>query len=93
MGSRHHIKSLLSENSVHFNSDHRKIQIGKNGGNSGVLLEEHTTTFFVNIIGDAIANLNNISIDDVKRDWKGVQKEFDEVKTTIEIYRMWVMKS
>lgn len=92
MGSRNHIKSILSTNS-YFYSDQKKIYIGKNGGELGVLLEEHTTMFFVNVIGEAIADLNNISMDELKLDWKEVQKEFDETKTSLEIYRMWVMKS
>lgn len=92
MGSRHHIKSILSTNS-YFYSDQKEIYIGKNGGESGILLEDHTTMFFVDIIGEAIAELNNITMDELKRDWKEVQKEFEEVKTSLEIFRMWVMKS
>ncbi|RGB37241.1 S-adenosyl-L-methionine-dependent methyltransferase [Rhizophagus diaphanus] len=92
MGSRNHIKSILSTNS-YFYSDQKEIYIGKNGGESGVLLEDHTTMFFVDIIGEAIAELNNITMDELKRDWKEVQKEFEEIKTSLEIFRMWVMKS
>ncbi|GBC10182.1 hypothetical protein RclHR1_09400004 [Rhizophagus clarus] len=92
MGSRYHIKSLLSSKSSNYNSDQIKIMVGKNGGKLGVLLEEHTTMFFVNVIGKAIADLNNITMDELKRDWKEVLKEFSETKTSLEIFRIWIMK-
>ena len=92
MGSRHHIQSLLSAN-PHFNSENRKIHISKNGGHLGTILEQHTTMFFVDVIGEMIANSCNISMNELKRDWKDVQKEFDEMGTSLEVFRMWVMKS
>ena len=94
MGARSDIKSFLSANPYLSTtiSDSRRIQLGKNGGNLGVILAKHTKTFFIDIIGEVLANASNISIDVLKQDWKEVQEEFNESGTSFETYRMWAMK-
>jgi hypothetical protein len=94
MGARNGIKSFLSANS-HIStviSDNRRVQLGKNGGDLGIILEKHTTMFFIDIMGEMLSHFSNISMDKLKQEWKEVQEEFNEEGTSFETYRMWAMK-
>jgi len=88
------IKSYLSTNlRLHqLNYDTRQIELGKNGGNLGIILEKHTTMFFLDMMGETISKISNLSMDELRKDWEDVRKEFEKARTSLQTYRMWAMK-
>ena len=94
MGLCEYIRTSLSTHSRldTTNFEFRQVELGKNGGDIGIIMEQHTTMFFLDMIGETLTKLSNISMDELKRDWREVQKEFDELRTSLQTYRMWAMK-
>ena|ERR1043166_3091907 len=92
MRPRDQIKSLFNTNFETTYFDSKLVPIGKFGGNLGSIIEQHTTMFFNDAIGDEIAKLMNVDADEYSRRWEEVIEELDQRKSICTCYRIWGMK-
>ncbi len=59
----------------------------------GTIFEKHLTMFFTEIIGEMLINAMNLnSMNELEQEWKEAIKEFNEKKTTGEVYRIYAKK-
>ncbi|CAG8615250.1 236_t:CDS:2 [Funneliformis mosseae] len=92
---QNYIKSILSTNTriEILESDIRKVKLGKNSDKTGLLFEQLCTVFFSEVLGEVLLDTMNFdNVDELNQEWNGTLKEFDEVQTIVDAYRIYAMK-